>query len=43
MKNPILQSLRRHSELTYEQEQMIENEKLDVTVLHNISDVDTVL
>ena len=32
-----------NSELTYEQEQMIENEKLDVTVLHNISDVDTVL
>ena len=29
--------------LNYEQEQMIENEKLDVTVLHNISDVDTVL
>ncbi len=32
-----------NSELTYEQEQRIENEKLDVIVLNNISDVDTVL
>ena len=32
-----------NSELTFEEEEMIEKENLDVTVLNNISDVDTVL
>ncbi len=32
-----------NSELTFEQEEMIEKENMDVTVLNNISDVDTVL